>query len=174
MRFKTLVLIPLFALLGGSAIHAEATTLPKSQSQTSANAPLKTNITPSPEPTISLDYRNTEAASRSAARYKYATPEYNKLWAKSYMSSKYKWETKQYQCLVTLWNRESGWHSNAHNKSSGAHGIPQSLPGNKMAKFGKNWKTDPKVQIRWGLHYIQNRYSTPCSALNHSYSYGWY
>jgi len=174
MRFKTLVLIPLLALLGGSVIHAEATTLPKSQSQTSANAPLKTKITPSPEPTISLDYRNTETASRSAARYGYATPNYNKLWAKSYMLSKYKWETKQYQCLVTLWSRESGWRTNAHNKSSGAHGIPQSMPGKKMATAGPDWKSNPHTQIKWGLKYIKGRYKTPCGALVHSNNHNWY
>ena len=173
MRIKTLVLIPLIALLGGSAIHADATTLPKSQNQTSANAPHTAKTTPSPKPTISLEYRNVETASRSAARYGYATPSYNKLWAKSYMSSKYGWGTEQYQCIVTLWNRESGWRVHAHNPS-GAHGIPQSLPGSKMASEGPDWKSNPHTQIKWGLKYIKGRYETPCGALRHSYRTGWY
>jgi hypothetical protein len=173
MRIKTLVLIPLIALLGGSVIHAEASTLPKSQSQTSANAPLKAKTTPSPNPTISLEYRNVETASRSAARYGYATPGYNKLWAKSYMSSKYGWGNKQYQCIVTLWNRESGWRVSAHNPS-GAHGIPQSLPGKKMASVGPDWKSNPHTQIKWGLKYIKGRYKTPCGALSHSNKHNWY
>jgi hypothetical protein len=97
----------------------------------------------------------------------------SKSFAKSYMNNKYSWGSGQYSCLVTLWNRESGWRATAHN-SSGAHGIPQALPGNKMSKFGKDWYTNPKTQIKWGLSYIRNRYGTPCSALHHSNNRGWY
>ena len=97
----------------------------------------------------------------------------NQYYAKSYMSANYNWNQTQYSCVVKLWNRESGWRANAHN-SSGAHGIPQALPGRKMAKFGKDWYTNPQTQIKWGLHYIKARYGTPCGALNHSYRYNWY
>jgi hypothetical protein len=89
------------------------------------------------------------------------------------MSSKYGWHTKQYQCILTLWNRESGWRVHAHNPS-GAHGIPQSLPGSKMASAGPDWKSNPQTQIKWGLKYIKGRYKTPCGALGHSYRTGWY
>ena len=90
------------------------------------------------------------------------------------MANKYGWCGSQYTCLVTLWNRESGWRVNAHNPSSGAHGIPQSLPGNKMASAGPNWYSDPHTQIKWGLKYIKNRYGTPCSALSSWNHKGWY
>ena len=80
----------------------------------------------------------------------------------------------EYACLVKLWNRESNWNVYAHNASSGAYGIPQSLPGSKMASEGADWQTNPDTQIRWGLKYIAGRYGTPCSALAHSDSRGWY
>ena len=81
------------------------------------------------------------------------------------------WGTDQYDCLVTLWNNESGWRVNATNSSSGAYGIPQALPGSKM---GPGWQTDATVQIRWGLGYIANRYGTPCGAWSYWQANGWY
>lgn len=80
----------------------------------------------------------------------------------------------EFGCLVKLWNRESGWNPMAHNSSSGAHGIPQSLPGSKMASEGADWYSNPQTQIRWGLKYIYGRYGSPCAALGHSNSHGWY
>jgi len=79
----------------------------------------------------------------------------------------------QFSCLVALWNRESGWRVNAYN-SSGAYGIPQALPGSKMAAYGADWQTNPATQIAWGLGYITGRYGTPCGAWGHSQSTGWY
>lgn len=76
-----------------------------------------------------------------------------------------------WQCLVALWNRESGWSVSAHNRSSGAHGIPQALPGSKM---GPGWQSNAHVQIRWGLGYIYGRYGGPCGAWGHSQATGWY
>lgn len=90
------------------------------------------------------------------------------------MATTYDWCGQQYLCLNTLWERESGWRSNAHNRSSGAHGIPQALPGNKMASAGPDWYTNPTTQIRWGLKYIKGRYGTPCQALNAWFDKGWY
>jgi hypothetical protein len=80
---------------------------------------------------------------------------------------------EQYSCLVSLWDRESGWSVTAENPS-GAYGIPQASPGNKMASAGPNWQTNPKTQILWGLGYISGRYGTPCKAWAHSQSSGWY
>jgi hypothetical protein len=80
----------------------------------------------------------------------------------------------QFGCLDSLWTRESNWNPSAHNASSGAHGIPQALPGSKMASAGPNWESDPATQIRWGLGYIQDRYGSPCGAWGHSESHGWY
>ncbi len=80
----------------------------------------------------------------------------------------------QYSCLVALWNRESGWNVYAYNNSSGAYGIPQSLPGDKMASAGADWATNPATQISWGLSYISGRYGTPCDAWAYSENNGWY
>jgi hypothetical protein len=84
------------------------------------------------------------------------------------------WGTDQYDCLVSLWTRESHWNTFAENKSSGAYGIPQALPGSKMAAFGDDWRTNPETQIQWGLAYISGRYSTPCGAWSAFQSKGWY
>jgi hypothetical protein len=66
--------------------------------------------------------------------------------------------------LKNLWNGESGWNEKAYNASSGATGIPQSLPGSKMASAGADWKTNPTTQIKWGLSYIASRYGNPLNA----------
>lgn len=84
------------------------------------------------------------------------------------------WGAQQFGCLESLWTKESGWRWNANNPSSGAYGIPQSLPGSKMASAGGDWATNPATQIRWGLSYIANRYGTPCSAWAHSQAVNWY
>lgn len=79
----------------------------------------------------------------------------------------YGWDIEsQGQCLVDLWTGESGWRSDAENPSSGAYGIPQSLPADKMATVGDDWRTNADTQIRWGLGYIQERYGSPCAALD--------
>ena len=88
---------------------------------------------------------------------------------KSYGWSDYDWE-----CLVKLWNRESGWNPNAVNKRSGSCGIPQSLPCSKMAVEGTDYRTNYRTQIRWGLKYIAGRYGSPSGAWSHSQWRGWY
>lgn len=88
------------------------------------------------------------------------------------MMGSYGWSSSsQFSCLVRLWNRESGWNQYAHNRGSGAHGIPQALPASKMGAAG--W-SNPVVQIRWGLRYIKGRYGSPCGAWGHSQATGWY
>lgn len=84
------------------------------------------------------------------------------------------WATEQFGCLDRLWTKESGWRWNAANGSSGAYGIPQSLPGSKMASIGSDWSTNPVTQITWGLEYISNSYGSPCSAWSHSQASNWY
>jgi hypothetical protein len=76
-------------------------------------------------------------------------------------------------CLLDIWNRESGWRYDAEN-ASGAYGIPQALPGSKMASAGADWQTDPATQIRWGLGYIKNVYGNPCSAWAFEEANGYY
>lgn len=79
-----------------------------------------------------------------------------------------------HSCLEPLWERESGWDHTATNSGSGAYGIPQALPGNKMASEGADWETNPATQIDWGIGYIKDRYSSPCEAWEHSEANGWY
>lgn len=76
--------------------------------------------------------------------------------------------------LVKLWNQESGWRVAATNPSSGAYGIPQALPADKMASAGADWKTNPFTQIRWGLGYIRQRYGSIAAAWAHEQHFGWY
>lgn len=84
------------------------------------------------------------------------------------------WSETEWNCLNTLWTRESGWNTYATNSSSGAYGIPQALPATKMASAGSDYRTNPVTQITWGLDYIATSYGTPCAALSHSSSTGYY
>jgi hypothetical protein len=79
----------------------------------------------------------------------------------------------QWSCLYNLWMHESGWNQYAAN-ASGAYGIPQALPGSKMATAGPDWQSNPTTQIKWGLGYIKGDYGTPCGAWAHEEAYGWY
>ena len=91
--------------------------------------------------------------------------------ARAMEEDRYGWGSGQFSCLVSLWNRESGWRWNAENAYSGAYGIPQALPPSKM---GAGYQYDARVQISWGLSYIAQRYGTPCGAWGHELSHGWY
>ena len=90
------------------------------------------------------------------------------------MLASYGWGEDQFPCLVELWNHESGWRADAHNAGSGAHGIPQALPGSKMASAGADWETNPATQIAWGMGYVSGRYGSPCGAWEAWQSKGWY
>lgn len=69
---------------------------------------------------------------------------------------------------------ESGWSTDATNSSSGAYGIPQALPGSKMASAGSNWKTSASTQIAWMISYIRSRYGSPNAAWAFHQANGWY
>ena len=84
------------------------------------------------------------------------------------------WTGSQFNDLVTLWNKESEWWWYKKNPNSDAYGIPQSLPGSRMAKFGDNWRDDAAVQIDWGLWYIGQQYGNPSTAWHHWQQYNWY
>jgi hypothetical protein len=90
------------------------------------------------------------------------------------MLSQFGWSSSQFSCLQPLWALESGWNIYASNPSSGAYGIPQALPGSKMASAGPDWQSDAATQIRWGLTYIQGTYGSPCAAWSHEEADGWY
>jgi len=121
---------------------------------------------PEPEPVI---------AASSGSAFSAAVPDPGSAQAYAYGAVAARgWGQDQYNCLVSLWNKESGWRVNAANSSSGAYGIPQALPGSKMASAGADWQTNAGTQIEWGLGYISGRYGTPCGAWGHSVDVGWY
>ncbi len=93
------------------------------------------------------------------------TPKGARSVAADIAKEKYGWGRYQFSCLNTLWTKESHWNYRARNPRTGAHGIPQALPAVKMEIIGTDWRTNPVTQIRWGLHYIDVRYETPCKAL---------
>jgi hypothetical protein len=179
MRIRTLVLIALVAVLAIAS-------LPTSHSQISANAPQNVGSVISQDRSIEIatlatyekeikkeKTRGNEKASRSKRANSLAAKS-NQAFAKSHMESKYSWGEDQHSCLVELWNRESGWRHTADNPNSSAYGIPQALPGSKMASAGADWKTNPETQIKWGLKYIEKRYETPCGAWSAFKKKGWY
>jgi hypothetical protein len=99
--------------------------------------------------------------------------------AQAYASSRlaaFGWGQDQMGCLIKLWNHESGWRADAYNTSSGAYGIPQSLPASKMATAGADWMTNQNTQINWGLDYIDRAYGSPCAAwaFEMSHDPNWY
>ncbi|MBM7504563.1 hypothetical protein ACFPER_17235 [Agromyces aurantiacus] len=102
------------------------------------------------------------------------TPEGAKQTAREMATSKYGWGEDQFQCLVQLWTKESGWNYQAVNASSGAFGIVQALPAEKLATAGADWRTNAATQISWGLDYIARGYGTPCGAWGHSQAVNWY
>jgi hypothetical protein len=94
--------------------------------------------------------------------------------ARQMMANKYGWGAGQFDCYNSLIMSESAWSVTATNPSSGAYGIPQSLPGNKMATKGSDWRTNPATQIAWGLQYVRDVYGTPCSAWSFKQGNNWY
>ncbi len=90
------------------------------------------------------------------------------------MLTSFGWSSSQFSCLDSLWEHESGWSVTASNPGTGAYGIPQALPGSRMASAGPDWQTDAATQIRWGLEYIKDTYGSPCAAWSHEEATGWY
>jgi hypothetical protein len=90
------------------------------------------------------------------------------------MLGSFGWSSSQFSCLDPLWAHESGWSVTAYNAGSGAYGIPQALPGSRMASAGPDWQTNAATQIRWGLEYIKGTYGSPCGAWDHEQATGWY
>ena len=111
-------------------------------------------------------YKSTPVVTRTKADYQ--------AYAYDLVLNKYLWSESDYQALVNLWERESNWNANAHNKTSGAHGIPQSLPASKMSSEGSDYYTNGYTQIRWGLKYIKERYGSPSAAWQHFQNKNWY
>jgi hypothetical protein len=124
--------------------------------------------------------------------YHSGTAEWARSWwesgsgAQNYSSHQfyhYGWAQSEMTNLINLWNRESGWRWNVCNGgalypncpyTTVAYGIPQSLPGNKMASAGSDWMVDGLTQVHWGLGYIKSVYGDPNAAWAHELAYGWY
>lgn len=100
-------------------------------------------------------------------------PEAAKAAAKSMLPA-YGWDEGQYQCLEIMWTKESAWDYAAENPGSGAYGIPQSLPADKMGSIAPDWRTNAVTQIKWGLGYIKERYGSPCEAWAWWQAHNWY
>lgn len=162
---------------GAQARAANVTTVTRDAGPAGALSPT-TGVTPTPaitgahltivirhgsaaRPTARLDAAATAAAraARQTARN---------------MLGRFGWGARQFTPLDKLWNRESSWNKYAYNPSSGAYGIPQAVPGSKMASAGTNWRSNATTQIRWGLRYIKSRYGYPRRAWYHELDYGWY
>ena len=177
---------------GGDAAAADGA----SESITSARSDVSVELEPEPEPepapvqedtttttdtsasedTSSADTGSTSTESSSGgASADYVAPSAGSVkdTAASMAASQYGWGSDQFACLDSLWAKESGWNPTAANPS-GAYGIPQALPGNKMATAGADWATNPATQIAWGLSYISSVYDTPCAAWRHSQAKNWY
>ncbi|WP_421777247.1 G5 domain-containing protein [Gardnerella sp. DNF01180P] len=133
----------------------------QTQQQTASAAPAPAANPPAPAPSSNPD------------SLVHATPEQAKLFAQG-AAAQMGWTGKEWEDLLWLWNRESGWRWNAENPRSHAYGIPQALPGNKMSSAGANWHEDAAIQISWGLSYIKSKYKTPSGAVKHSREIGWY
>ncbi|OZG60159.1 lytic transglycosylase [Bifidobacterium myosotis] len=128
------------------------------------------NATPEPTPTPTPTPSPDPAPS---GRLWHPTPAQAQAYA-SGAAAQRGWTGNEWDCLVKLWTRESSWLWYAENASSGAYGIPQALPADKMAAFGANYRDDAAVQIDWGLAYIAERYGSPSVAWQHSEDVGWY
>lgn len=117
------------------------------------------------------DRRGAEAGVSGTARVEVPTDPRDIALA---MLGEHGWSSSEFGCLDDLWVGESNWDPSAENPSSGAYGIPQALPAEKMAEAGSDWQTNAATQIEWGLGYISARYGSPCAANSFKLSNGWY
>ena len=164
--------VPLQNAVGENKVEslevAKAKTIKKKVVKTKKKTVVKKKIT---KKVVSKKY--TKSKVRKVSTPKVSSNAYQN-YAHDLVIGTYGWSEYDFQCLVKLWNRESGWNPNAHNKSSGAHGIPQSLPASKMRSEGADYYTNGYTQIRWGLKYIKGRYGSPAKAWQHSQKHHWY
>ena len=138
-------------------------------------APTVAPASPSPSTSASTSSARSASgsASSSSSAASYTTPVGTAQTYAAKAVAARGWAPSEFSCLVSLWNRESGWNTHAANPS-GAYGIPQALPGSKMASAGGDWQNSYATQITWGLGYISGSYGSPCGAWAHSNAYNWY
>ena len=160
-----LMLIGTMLPTGQSTVYATETHV--------VNSEVKAVVRLTPEEIRKQKWKNQTSRSRSLAS-KTGTAKGNRDFAKHFISIKYKWNYKQFRCLDRIWTQESHWNHRSDNPDSSAYGIPQALPGNKMSSVGKDWKSNPVTQIKWGAKYIKVRYGSPCEAWKFKQRTGWY
>ena len=139
------------------------------QARLRAEAEAKERARKAAEEKARREKEQSTTTAQSSSSGSYSLSDYQ-AYAKDLVINTYGWSEYDFECLVKLWNRESGWNPNSHNSSSGAHGIPQSLPASIMASEGADYYTNGYTQIRWGLKYIKGRYGSPSAARSQSQS----
>lgn len=123
-------------------------------------------------------YKKAKKKAKKAKRVSYGKSyTYNVAEIQQYVHNlvyQYGWGEDDYYAIVMIVNHESGWRPNAVNKKSGSCGLFQAYPCSKMAKYGKDYRTNYKVQVAWGMDYIKARYGTPSNAWSFWQSHHWY
>jgi hypothetical protein len=157
------------------AAHTQDDVKPVTREAEAPAVPLPTSITIAADTTMTVENATVKAEAAPLAKVKTgiigaeAARELGKQ-----LAAERGWTGAQWEALNRLFTKESGWNMQAMNRSSGAYGIPQALPGSKMGTVASDWKTNAATQITWGLNYIAGRYGTPVNAMGHSASHGWY
>jgi hypothetical protein len=136
--------------------------------------PAQTLISRTDLDAVAAVHASTVTASQAKARHRHRIHRPTARQIARMMLPGFGWQASQFGYLSLLWNRESGWQVFASNPSTGAYGIPQAMPGSKMASAGANWATSARTQIRWGLRYIEAQYGSPYYAWQHELAAGWY
>jgi hypothetical protein len=142
----------------------------RSTAGSASQAPAQATSQPTSQSTSQPAATATQAATAAAS----ATPSGSPQQIAEAMLGSFGWSASQFSCLDPLWAHESGWSVTAYNAGSGAYGIPQALPGSRMASAGPDWQTNAATQVRWGLEYIKDTYGSPCAAWDHEQATGWY
>jgi hypothetical protein len=153
----------LAAAKAAAAAHA-------TQNSATQNSATQNTATAQPTASASASAQPVPSATASAAPVAAGSPQQ----IAQAMLASFGWSSGQFSCLDPLWAHESGWSVTAYNAGSGAYGIPQALPGSRMASAGPDWQTNAATQIRWGLEYIKGTYGSPCAAWDHEQATGWY
>ena len=151
-----------------SALPGAASVVPQTEEVKPAEVPAAAAPAPAPAPAPEL--APAPAPAQPAA---VDDPAGAQAYAAAQLGT-YGWAPSEMQCLQTLWTKESDWKTTATNPSSGAYGVVQSLPAEKMASAGADYRTNYRTQINWGLNYVKERYGSPCGALNFHYANNWY
>ena len=153
---------------GSSTPPVPSSTSTSTPTATRSETPLPSQ-TPTTSKTTTTPKPSSSSSGSSSTNMGYnATPAQAKAIAESVVPS------SQFLCFSNIIERESSWNIHATNPSSGAYGLPQALPGYKMASMGADWQNSALVQIKWALSYMTGRYGSPCAAWAFWQAHNWY